>query len=392
MDSASPIVIMGAPRSGTTYLTELLNRDPRILITNELKVFVWAHATMHVMPGDFHTLFQRRGDFVDHLRATYPELIRSFYLNENGKQFWGDKNPHYASDEHKAALPTIIDLFPTAKFVHIVRDGRDVVASVLKKGWESFDTAHHWWLSYTTNASAFGATLSPDQFYEVRYEDFVQDDVAHAEALFEFLEIEVTEDVREFCRRQQRRRTAFSGPTRDLSQGAIGSGWSRMLTPGQCIESLDRLGSLLVHYRYETEGSLKQARDGLAGVEQDELAKMRTAVQQVLPRGRTVLVVTQGDERLLTLMPSSKGWHFPASLDPGRDNTYEDHDLSNEDMIQALKVFCERGAAFLFAPPAATGYLERHDAFSSFLAANFPVLMHGPDGVIYDLRTPPRAG
>jgi hypothetical protein len=392
MDPASPIVIMGAPRSGTTYLTELLNRDPRIHITNELKVFVWAHRTMHVMSEDFHTLFQRRGEFVDHLRTAYPELIRSFYRKENRPLFWGDKNPHYASDEHRSALPTIIDLFPTAKFVHIIRDGRDVVASVLKKGWESFDTAHHWWLSYTTNASTFGATLPPDQFYEVRYEDFVQDDVAHAEQMFDFLEIEMSEEVRDFCGGQQRRRTAFSGPTRDLSRGAVGSDWSRMLTPPQCVESLTRLGGLLVHYGYETEGSLQQAIDGLARTGRDELEETRTAVQGVLSPGQTVLVVTQGDERLLTLVPSAKGWHFPASMDPGRDNTYLEDELSNEDLIQALKVFRERGACFLFAPSSAIGYLERHDGFSTFLTANFDSLMDGPEGSVYDLRTPARGG
>jgi hypothetical protein len=267
-----------------------------------------------------------------------------------------------------------------------------VVASVLKKGWESFDTAHHWWTSYTTNASTFGATLSPDQFYEVRYEDFVQDDVTHAEGIFDFLEVEMSEDVREFCRRQQRRRTAFSGPTRDLSRGAIGSDWSRMLTPGQCVESLNRLGSLLVHYGYETEDSLREAIDALGRTEQDELAGTRRAAQEVLSRGQTVLVVTAGDERLLTLVPSSKGWHFPASTDPGRENTYVDDELSNEDLIQALKVFCERGAGFLFAPSSAMGYLKRHVAFSSFLAANFVSLMDGPEGLIYDLRAPVRSG
>ncbi len=51
-------------------------------------------------------------------------------LHKKGKPCWGDKTPRYVLEN-----PWLSEAFPKAKFVHIILDGRDVAASMIKAGW-----------------------------------------------------------------------------------------------------------------------------------------------------------------------------------------------------------------------------------------------------------------
>jgi hypothetical protein len=52
--------------------------------------------------------------------------IYGFFADQSGKSRWGDKTPGYVSH-----IPIILELFPDAKIIHIIRDGRDVALSTL---------------------------------------------------------------------------------------------------------------------------------------------------------------------------------------------------------------------------------------------------------------------
>src|SRR5262245_51327649 len=120
----SPIIIYGAPRSGTTYLCEILNHHPDVFISGESRVFLWVQASLNNLTQRSELLWYGRKVFVEHLRKQYPELIRGFYQELSpGAKYWGDKYPHYAAPVHRGCLETIRALFPSAKFIHIIRDG-----------------------------------------------------------------------------------------------------------------------------------------------------------------------------------------------------------------------------------------------------------------------------
>lgn len=267
----SPIIIFGAARSGTTYLVQLLNAHPEVYVTNEARIFMWVHQSLSVLTADELAVFEHRGDFVAHLKEEYPRLIRRFYGKLTTRRYWGDKSPYYAGPcPHPGCLDTIASLFPDARFIHIVRDARDVITSFLRmrhpdgKPWTDFPGAHAFWNNDVQNAADFNARRNPAHYFELRYEDLVKNDLEWARRIFAFLDVPFHSAVRKFCRVQAKGRTPFSGPTRDLGLGVNRSDWETSFTPEQRLATLELVGRHLVRFGYETEDSLKGIRRRLS--------------------------------------------------------------------------------------------------------------------------------
>ena len=251
-----PIVVFGAPRSGTTYVQELLNQHPHVYVSHEARVFAWLHRAMNVLPHLDQFVFSHREQFIRHLRATLPDIVRDFYTElEPGRPFWGDKNPHYADPDNYGCLEMIATVFPEARFVHVIRDGRDVVASLLRRRhddgepWASFEDTHNTWINHVNIGCNFGF-INAERYFELRYEDFVGNDLAGAQRLFAFLDIDFDPAVEGFCLMQQQERTPFSSPTRDITAGAAVSDWHQVLTPEEQQRSLELLAPHLAAYGY----------------------------------------------------------------------------------------------------------------------------------------------
>jgi hypothetical protein len=262
-----PIIAYGAPRSGTTYLEQVLNAHPEVFISHETRVFAWLYHAME-LTNDDRLVANDRWIFVEHLREVFPDVMRGFYRKlAPNIRYWGDKNPHYADPFNHGTLELIADLFPGSRFIHIIRDGRDVVSSLMRKRsgegkpWVSFEQAHHTWERHTRLGRDFGHSLPPNRYIELRYEDLVADDLAVAGRLFGFLGLEVDPAVVAFCESQRRERTPFKDPTRDLGRGIAASDWSTLFSPEEQARSLALIGPPLVRYGYETEDSLAQLRE-----------------------------------------------------------------------------------------------------------------------------------
>jgi hypothetical protein len=271
-----PIVIYGAARSGTTYLVQILNKHPQIYVSDETKVFLWAHEALRGLveaeraphrereqPGGSRVRDRRA--FLEYLRRELPRTIRDLYRELVPQaRFWGDKNPHYADPRNRGCLETTLELFPGARFIHIVRDGRDVVTSGLRGVWKDFESVHRMWTSHVDVGAAFGRALPAEQYFELRYEELVEDDLALARRLFAFLDIDLHPAVERFCRSQQETRTPFCTPSRDIRSDVTGSDWSSFLDPEEQLRSLELLGDHLVRFGYENPDSLAASRAALA--------------------------------------------------------------------------------------------------------------------------------
>jgi hypothetical protein len=259
-------------------LQELINAHPEVYVSHETRVFAWLFHAVERITGDDLYVANEREAFHDYLRDLAPGLIRDFYRQlAPSVRYWGDKNPHYADPLNDGALEFIADLYPGALFIQIVRDGRDVVTSLLRKEeggtpWVTFDQAHYTWARHVERGSDFGAAVGPSRYLELRYEDLVSDDAAMAERIFSFLGIELHPDVVEFCRRQASERTPFKAPTRDLAKGVRSSDWSALLTPEQRARSLALIGEPLVRCGYETRESLAALRSEVASAAVDGAA------------------------------------------------------------------------------------------------------------------------
>jgi hypothetical protein len=115
--------------------------------------------------------------------AAFFDSIMSDYAARRGKSRWADKTPLYA-----LSLDFITELFPECQVIHVIRDGRDVVASHRERwGYWSAVKAVEKWPRYIRAAREVGAQLSPDRYIEVRYEELVRDTEKTMRGLLDFL-------------------------------------------------------------------------------------------------------------------------------------------------------------------------------------------------------------
>jgi Sulfotransferase family len=212
------LFIVGCPRSGTTLLRRVLDAHPDIAITRE------THWITDLLRGDdavspnepvTHELLSRlRGEKrftrlgVDQARLEgllsrtqpvyYAEFVRTvldLYGEAQGKRLVGDKVPGYVRD-----ISVLHALWPAARFVHLIRDGRDVCTSVLNwdrenravtrmPGWDDdpVSTTALWWEQLVRIGRDAGSALPSELYYELRYEALVARPEAECRALCAFL-------------------------------------------------------------------------------------------------------------------------------------------------------------------------------------------------------------
>lgn len=106
------------------------------------------------------------------------------YASGHGKPRWGDKQPSYFRN-----VDLLLALFPDAQFVHLVRDGRDCVASLKGMRWWHHGTVGSLatWVHSVDCARRAARRLPADAFFELRYEDLVADPRVELERLCAFL-------------------------------------------------------------------------------------------------------------------------------------------------------------------------------------------------------------
>jgi hypothetical protein len=181
-------VIVGVPRSGTTLLRMMLDSHRAVAIPPETG-FLPALAELNPTANcsraawDIISGFETWPDFQldpGALRATFGRLspctpaaaARAFYQSyagRFGKTQWGDKTPTYGT-----AMDRIASLLPEAHFVHIIRDGRDVMLSVRGLWFRPGDTVEvcaEDWAARIERTRTLGARVP--SYLEIRYESLV---------------------------------------------------------------------------------------------------------------------------------------------------------------------------------------------------------------------------
>jgi hypothetical protein len=123
------------------------------------------------------------------LRAIFDQFAAS-----QGRVRWGDKTPEYCH-----SLPTLLQLFPDAQFVHVLRDGRDVAQSIFSQGFGAKNAyeAAIGWKETLMQVRRFAAQLGPEAFLEVRYEELLADPLRTMHGIAGFLGIENRDSLEE---------------------------------------------------------------------------------------------------------------------------------------------------------------------------------------------------
>ena len=126
---------------------------------------------------------------------TAIHAVFALYADKEKKPLYGDKTPGYVR-----SLPRIAASFPEARFVHIIRDGRDVALSLLDVEWapNSVVDAARFWKQRVEAGRNAGRVLGSDRYAELHYEAFVEDPPKEARRICDFLGLEFEEGMLEY--------------------------------------------------------------------------------------------------------------------------------------------------------------------------------------------------
>jgi sulfotransferase family protein len=230
-DMTNPVVfIVGCPRSGTTLLRHIVGAHPQIAIAPEAHwIPLWFEQRRGLTPeGDItcelipellaHPKFAlfRLGheELISLLESGQPMSYAAFvtgifdwYGMARGKKLVGNKTP-----DSVRRIETLHALWPDARFVHLVRDGRDVALSLMnwrrvrnkKPGtfptWnkDPVSTAALWWELNVRCGRNAGKWLGPELYYELRYESLIANPAEECTKICAFLGLPFDEVILRF--------------------------------------------------------------------------------------------------------------------------------------------------------------------------------------------------
>ena len=255
-----PLFLIGAPRSGTTFLGKCLGSLPQL--SYHFEPIATKAAARYVYDGTW-TRSQAKWFY----KNVYQWLLR---IHFDGELRFVEKTPRNC-----LIVPFLAAAFPDAQFIHIIRDGRDVALSLSKKPWflaaeansgryepggypygpysqfwvepervaefEATSDIHRciWvWKRFTETALADISQLPPERYLEIRYESLVFDPEKETQRLKGFLKIKdsnVSETLKE----------AIS-----QANPALSAQWKTQLSPQQLGEIDREASQLLASLKY----------------------------------------------------------------------------------------------------------------------------------------------
>jgi len=218
----NPFFIIGNPRSGTSLFRLMLTTHPNIIVPPECHFFLWLENrysgwnSSNGYKGILDDLFASRkfetwnldyDDLERFLRQnrvnSFPDFVRMIYLiygQKVGKEnivAWGDKNKLW-----KEKLASISKYFPGCKFIHLVRDGRDVASSFKDLSVRQIESkyaprlpdkieeiAERWKLNINF-INTFLETIEGDNVMMVKYEDLIRGPEIILRKVCKFLDVE----------------------------------------------------------------------------------------------------------------------------------------------------------------------------------------------------------
>ncbi len=204
-----PFFILGTQRGGTTLLRLMLNRNSQICIPpeshfiiplfkkfdpnqvlnkaeqNEARLIITSHPRFNTWDVTAAGLSKLIDLLPDH--CTLALLIDKIFekqIESTGKTNWGDKTPEYID-----IIPQLSAAFPDCRFIAIIRDGRDVAASLKQRGWQGWSIYQraNYWKHCVQQMMQLKAIKNNTLF--TRYEDLVLDTKETLTSIMSFLNV-----------------------------------------------------------------------------------------------------------------------------------------------------------------------------------------------------------
>jgi hypothetical protein len=242
-----PIFLVGAERSGTTLLRLMLDNHPELAWCYEFEYAVdlipdddqWSELETYYQWLETHRTFQATSFTIDST-LDYPSLVNSFLQQKchQAQKLIVGATVHRHFDK-------LLRIWPDARFIHIVRDGRDVARSCISMGW----AGNVWigierWIEAETLWTELEKQLPSNRRINLTYEELIVDPVKTLKHICDFIGIEYDQAMLNYPQT-----TTYSFPDASL----IGQ-WERKMSKHeiQLVES--RIANLLVSRGYKLSG------------------------------------------------------------------------------------------------------------------------------------------
>lgn len=216
----APVFLVGALRSGTTMLRLMLDSHSQLRVPFEFDFAVDSiqddgrhpNVQQYLEHLTSHRIFLAAG-LESNPNLSYPELVTS-YLEQARLRA---EKPRVGATVHRH-FEHLPDLWPNARYLHLVRDGRDVARSVIRMGWAgNAYVAADVWLEAERAWDKLCAKVPAERRFEVRYEELVQDPETVLQNVCNFLDLSFEPVMLEYADR-----TTYSPPSPTAA-----AGWDR---------------------------------------------------------------------------------------------------------------------------------------------------------------------
>jgi hypothetical protein len=265
----SPVFIVGMNGSGTTMLADSLGKHPDLyMFPAEAKIISYFMHNKHLY-GDLATFDSRRrlADDIGRTKSFWringktPLVLEDFQLNEPGfdgvihaifdelasresKQRWGEKTP--MNLQHIVALA---EAFPSAQFVHIIRDGREVAQSFHRRWRYHPQRTIYRWKKLVALGREQGYRLDSKRYLEVNYEKLTGNPESEMRRVCNFLNLSFVCEVTNSSMYMVDVNKASYSEKRIISNSEK---WKKYFSSGQ-VTLLERIaGSYLAELGYKT--------------------------------------------------------------------------------------------------------------------------------------------
>ena len=202
-----PIFVVGHPRSGTSLFAAMLDRHSKVAVPPETSYFFsssfekrFFNTQAELIKSISHVIsitpnisvadidIKLMNGRYDSLMA-FNQILKKF-AEYNNKQRWAEKSPW-----HLRKIPEIINNYPDARIVIILRDGRDCAESCVKA--KFLKRSREWYLTtwlYAVNLGKFYLQKYPTNTRLVTYEDLIYKPAEVFKSLRDFLSIDYEEN------------------------------------------------------------------------------------------------------------------------------------------------------------------------------------------------------
>jgi len=283
-----PIFVVGVDRSGTTLLALMLDSHSQIAIPYESHFIPFYYKYIEKF-GDLAIESNRINLINKMLREPYVvrwdkkitiedfdidkcisfedavEQLYRAYAERFGKKIWGDKTPSYISE-----LDILNKMFPNSKFIHIMRDGRDVALSIVKQWWgaNDFMTALRTWREKIYWARKMLQMLPEERYTEIKFEDLIVNSEEQLIKIMDFLGLGFEKGMLDYTSKARKVGSALTGHHVHLNELPSMSQiykWVNNLSKADQAVAYEIAGEVLVEMGYApgtTNHPLKQFRKG----------------------------------------------------------------------------------------------------------------------------------